>query len=24
LARVERIELDEAHGRFSGFEKRVD
>ena len=24
LARVEHIELDEAHGRFSGFEKRVD
>lgn len=24
LARVERIELDEAHGRFSGFEKRID
>ncbi|WP_296753960.1 acylphosphatase [Thiobacillus sp.] len=24
LAQVERIELDEAHGRFSGFEKRVD
>lgn len=24
LARVERIELDEAHGQFSGFEKRID